>query len=83
MNEKLIDAIASAYDAISALEAGPELFNNRQRAVVLKRAVEHLKAAWKACGLTEQQLSEYLKELAATGRAVRWDEPLIYTVSSS
>ena len=74
MNDRLIDAIASAYDAVSALEAGPELFSEQKRAAILKHAVEQLRAAWKACGLTERQLTEYLRELAASGRAVTWDD---------
>ena len=73
MNDKLIDAIAVAYDAVSALEAGPDLFSEEKRAAVLKRAVEQLKAAWHACGLTDQQLSAYLRDLADAGRAVTWD----------
>ena len=74
MDEKLVAALVAAYDAVSALRAAPDLFSDEKRDAALRRALDALKLAWKACGLTDEQLAAALRRLQDSGQGVRWEE---------
>ena len=69
MNRHLLDAIATAYDAVSALERRPHAFSADKRAALLRRAAAELECAWQACGLSQHDLLNHVLLLEDRGRA--------------
>jgi hypothetical protein len=69
MNRHLLDAIAIAYDAVSALERRPQAFSAAKRALLLRRAADELECAWRACGLSRRDLLNHVLLLEDRGQA--------------
>jgi hypothetical protein len=68
-NRQLLDAIALAYDAVSAVERRPDSFSPAKRSALMKGAAEQLRRAWEACGLSQRDLLNHVLQLEDRGRA--------------